>query len=195
MLAAELQRRFAALGAEFVDMPVTGGPEGTRAGRLAAMAGGSPAAIEAVTAVVAPYCSQVTRIGGPGAGLRLKLVNQLLVSSHMASAAEAVALLNRLGIDLGTAGSVLERGWAASAMLTRALTQLGAGAVHDTGVRTVGMIEIQELIEELLDDRDAYPVFAGSRTVFERAIALGLGDEDPAAMHLAVSPERIQEES
>ncbi len=187
VLAAEVHRRLAAVGAAFVDMPVTGGPEGTREGRLAAMAGGEPVAIEATAAVVSAYCAQVTPIGGPGAGLQLKLVNQLLVSSQMASAAEAIALLHRLGIDLDAAGSVLERGWAGSAMLTRALAQLRAGAVHGTGVKTVGMIEIQELIEELLDDPAAYPVFEGSRTVFERAIARGLGDDDPAAMHLAVT--------
>ena len=200
VVAAGVQRRFAGLGAAFIDMPVTGGPEGTREGRLAAMAGGDPAAIEAAAAVVSAYCAQVTPIGGPGAGLQLKLVNQLLVSSQMASAAEAVALLHRLGIDLGTAGSVLEKGWAGSAMLTRALAQLRAGAVQGTGVRTGGMIEIQELIEELIDDPAAYPVFEGSRTVFERAIALGLADDDPAAMHLAItapSPaaQGMQEES
>lgn len=194
VLAAELRRRFAETGAEFVDMPVTGGPEGTREGRLAAMAGGSRIAIDVVAEIVKPYCSQVTRVGESGAGLRLKLVNQLLVSSHMASAAEAVALLHRVGIDLDIAGSVLEQGWAASTMLTRALAQLRSGALQETGVRTVGMIEIQELIEELIDDPGAYPVFGGSRTVFERAVALGLGSDDPAAMHLAIAQQQTQEE-
>lgn len=185
-LAREVHRRLAEVGAHFVDMPVTGGPAGTRAGRLAAMAGGDTEAVERAAAIAGAYCAKVSRIGSSGAGLHLKLVNQLLVSGHMAAAAEAVALLQRVGIDLSVAGPVLESGWAASAMLNRTLAQLAAGETQHTGVKTGGMIEIQQLIEQLLGQTADYPVFAGSRAVFERALAVGLGEADPAAMHLAI---------
>lgn len=193
-LAAEVHRRFADAGAAFVDMPVTGGPDGTREGRLAAMAGGSPEAITLAAEAASAYCAQITRVGAPGAGLQLKLVNQLLVSVHMVAAAEAVALLQALSIDLSAASSVLERGWAGSAMLSRAFSQLSTGALHDTGVKIEGMIEIQELIAQLLDRPGDSPVFQASRSVFDRAISLGIGADDPAALHRAI-PGAISEET
>ena len=120
-LAVEIAHAAAARGAAFLDAPVTGGPERARSGSLVTMVGGNPASLEAVRSVLDAYCAQITLVGPAGSGERLKLVNQLLVSIHVAAAAEASALLMREGIDPAIAERVLMAGWAASAMLERTM--------------------------------------------------------------------------
>lgn len=182
-LARQVAAAADANGAAFVDLPVSGGPEGARSGTLTGMAGGTPDAVAAATAVVAAYCSGVTRVGSHGAGLELKLVNQLLVSVHMAAAGEAVELLASLGLDLTVARTVLTTGWANSAMLDRSLAMAGPGHLDDTGATIDGMREVQSVVDELLDrcGRPA-PVFAASKLAFESASGFGAGAQDPAAL-------------
>lgn len=196
---AALARTLAGLAADrgcsFVDAPVTGGPEGARAGSLAAMAGGEAAALTAVEPLVAAYCSHVTHVGAAGAGLRLKLVNQLLVGIHLAAAGEAVRLLDRLGIDLGVAGSVLARGWAQSAMLDRTLDLLSAGRLTGTGATIGGMVEVQALVGALaVAERTAVPVFGAARAAFDAAVRAGGAAADPAALARIPTPVPTREE-
>ena len=182
-LSLELAATASTRGAAFLDAPVTGGTEGARSGTLAVMIGGPPEAVERAAAVVAPYARSVTRIGDAGAGLHLKLVNQLLVGTHIAVAGEAVALLQRLGLDLVVCGSVLGQGWAASAMLARTLDLVDRGRLEGTGARIDGMIEVQTLVAGLVAaQRSSAPVFAAGREVFRAAGARGMGDSDPAAL-------------
>jgi 3-hydroxyisobutyrate dehydrogenase-like beta-hydroxyacid dehydrogenase len=188
-VARRLGELAAGCGCAFVDAPVTGGPEGVQEGTLAVMAGGDATAIERIAPVVASYCASLTHVGGTGAGLQLKLVNQLLVSVHLAAAGEAVALLERLGIDLQLGGSVLTRGWAASAMLERTFALLNDGRLSGTGATIAGMVEVQALVAALAASEGAVaPVFAAAREVFGRAVAAGGGDADPAALARVAVP-------
>lgn len=178
---AALARRLGGV-ATFVDAPVTGGPEGAAGGTLAAMVGGDAAAVERVRPLVGAYCASLTHVGGVGAGLELKLVNQLLVGVHMAAAGEAVALMEILGMDLDLAGSVLRRGWAASAMLERTLDLVASERLVGTGATIGGMVDVQTLVADLVESAAAdAPVFATARRTFADA-ASRAADADPAAL-------------
>ena len=182
-LARHLASSARARGAAFVDMPVTGGPDGARQGTLTAMAGGDLVVIDRVIRVVDAYCAEVTRMGGHGAGLELKLVNQLLVSVHMAVAGEAIEMLVRLGLDLGRARRVLTASWAHSTMFERTLTNVIAGRYAATGVIIDAMVEVQDLVAKLAEDIvTGAPVFATSRETFEDAVYAGAGGRDPAML-------------
>ncbi|MET8428964.1 NAD(P)-dependent oxidoreductase [Nocardia sp. NPDC004860] len=170
-------------GAAFLDAPVTGGPTGAAQGTLAIMAGGDADAIDQVTPLLKSFGSRVTRVGGSGAGVELKLVNQLLVGAHMTAAAEAIRVLDRVGIDLGLAAEVLLSGWADSTMLRRAFTQLELDAVEHTGATISGMNEVLDLVNRLRDEaRLSGPVLDATTASFRAAVACGAGDLDPAAL-------------
>ncbi|MEV6101226.1 NAD(P)-dependent oxidoreductase [Nocardia sp. NPDC051981] len=170
-------------GAAFLDAPVTGGPAGAAQGTLTIMAGGDADAIDQVTPLLKSFGSRVIRIGGSGAGLELKLVNQLLVGAHMTAAAEAIRVLDRVGLDLGLAAEVLLSGWAESTMLRRAFTQLALGAVEHTGATISGMSEVLDLVNRLRDDaRLSGPVLDATTASFRAAVACGAGELDPAAL-------------
>lgn len=184
--APELARRISAeaaeVGAAFLDTPVTGGPEGVRTQRLIAMAGGDPDAVDAARPILDAYCRSVVAVGPSGSGLTLKLVNQQLVTTHMAAAAEAMSSITDLGIDVNIARSVLTGGWAASAMLSRSFERLLDGDVVDTGATIAGMTEVQGLVAAAFDARRS-AVFATSRGVFDQAMSHGMAMRDPADLY------------
>lgn len=181
--------RAAELGAHFLAIPVTGGPAGAAAGQLAAMAGGDASAVSRVRDLLADYARSVTHIGSVARGLELKLVNQLLVTIHLAAAAEAVALIDKSGLPLDISASVLAQGWAASTMLERTFDQLQHNNLSDTGVTIRGLIEVQQLVaDKLRDDRLPCAIFDSARALFATAAEHGHGEYDPARLFQYIDP-------
>ncbi|WP_113700519.1 NAD(P)-dependent oxidoreductase [Nonomuraea lactucae] len=178
----QLSRRIAAaatrIGAAFLDAPVTGGPEGAEHGELVAMAGGDRSAFDAVRPVLAAYTREAVYVGGPGRGLELKLVNQLLVGCHAAAAAEASALLRGLEIPRETAERVLLSGWGAGAMLARVLPR-AYDRDYDSEATVAGLDAVFDLVAALLDRQGIEArLFPAGRAAFAAALAGGDGDRD-----------------
>ncbi|WP_137124329.1 NAD(P)-dependent oxidoreductase [Roseomonas sp. HF4] len=101
--ARDFAGRVAAAGCRYLDAPVSGGPAGAAAGTLAMMVGGEAAALEAVRPDLARLTARLIHVGPPGAGQVAKLVNNLLVATHLVVAAEAL----RLGALAGVAPEAL----------------------------------------------------------------------------------------
>jgi 3-hydroxyisobutyrate dehydrogenase len=95
-----LASRFAEAGFAWVDAPVSGGPAGAASGTLTVMAGGEAAALDRAQPVLDAIAGKVVHVGGPGAGAVAKLVNNLLVASHLLTAAEALRMGESAGVDL-----------------------------------------------------------------------------------------------
>jgi 3-hydroxyisobutyrate dehydrogenase-like beta-hydroxyacid dehydrogenase len=182
-LARAVARELHASGAAFLDAPVTGGPEAALAGTLTTMVGGDGAAVAAASEVIGAYAARVCYVGPSGAGLELKLVNQLLVSCHVAAAAEAAAMIRRLDLPLDAAAEVLNSGWAESAMLRRGLRRLGDQQLDESEATIGGLVEPQRLLAELAEQAGLsltlMPIVA---EMFQRATVEGLGDSDLAAL-------------
>ncbi len=182
-LAVEITRAAEGRGATFLDAPVSGGPERAGSGTLVTMVGGPHDALDGVRQVLANYCSQIEWAGASGNGLRLKLVNQLLVSVHVAAAAEATALVLRSGIDPDVARRVLMGGWAASTMLERTMPRVVQAEYSGSGATIDKLVEAQPLIAAQLDAaRVQAPMFTAARARFDEAMARGDGDLDLAAL-------------
>jgi 3-hydroxyisobutyrate dehydrogenase-like beta-hydroxyacid dehydrogenase len=182
-LARELGAAARSVGAAFLDAPVTGGPEGAAAGRLVTMVGGDPDALERARAVLDAYSHDVVHVGESGAGLQLKLVNQHLVTCHVAAAAEAAALVLRAGIPPETAERVLTSGWGASAMLARCLPR-ALGRVPETdGAGIGGLLAVQELVAALASGAGLQlDVLDASHRLLGAGVARGLAERDLAAL-------------
>ncbi|MFI1016389.1 NAD(P)-dependent oxidoreductase [Streptomyces sp. NPDC020965] len=169
-----LAARAGGLGAGFLDVPVTGGPQRAREGRLTGMAGGRAEHLDAVRPLLGTYCSELVHVGPLGAGAQVKMVNQLLVSVHVAAAAEAAALLGRLGLDAARAKTVLMSGWAAGSMLDYCLPAALTSSTAPSGATIGGLLPVQERVAEVLAEvgLDA-PVFGAARQVFAALAASG----------------------
>jgi 3-hydroxyisobutyrate dehydrogenase-like beta-hydroxyacid dehydrogenase len=178
-LARRVADELAARGASFVDAPVSGGPEGADAGTLTVMAGGTDSAVRQATGVIDAYAARVLRVGPVGAGLALKLVNQLLVTCHVAAAAEAEHLLGRLDVAPELAADVLTASWGDSAMLRRMFTRRGTAEPGRSEATISGLREPQRLLAELLAGHGlAAPVTASAIHTFDTACAQGRGSGD-----------------
>src|SRR5262249_48334755 len=144
--ARAIARGLAAGGIEFLDAPVSGGPEGAERGTLTIMAGGPPAAFDRGLPVMQAYGKTVGRMGDVGAGSLAKRVNQLLCFVHGAVAAEGLAFAERAGLDLAAVGRVMEVSFGQSRMLERTLGRvlagnLEAGAALGLYHKDLGLIE------------------------------------------------------
>lgn len=183
-LAGRIAGVAAERGVTFLDAPVTGGSDGAADGTLVAMVGGPTEVIDAQREVFAHYLATVERVGPVGAGLTLKLVNQLLVAVHLVAASEAAALLADTGIDPEQARRILGGGFAASRMLDRELLKAVRGEFEGVGGFTIGGLgHVLELIDAALRAAgvDAR-VFAATRLTFAAATTAGRATADPAAL-------------
>lgn len=102
-----LAERLAERGARIVDAPVSGGVDEIEAGRLTVMLGGEHSAAEVASPVLAAYADPIIRTGDLGSGLAVKLVNNLLFAVHSQTAAAALELAGRFGVEPGSLFEVL----------------------------------------------------------------------------------------
>lgn len=109
-----LAARVGALGADWVDAPVSGGVDGAENGTLAIMAGGSVAATERARAIAEPLGRRFTRVGEVGAGQTAKICNQMIVACNAMVIAEVVAFAESAGVDASLLPAALEGGFADS---------------------------------------------------------------------------------
>jgi len=113
-------------GIACIDAPMSGGPDRARDGSMSLMLAGPGDAIERHGALIDALSSRVFRISErPGDGARTKLVNNLLAGINLAGAAEALALAERMGLDVARTLQVVEQSsgqsWIGSDRLHRAL--------------------------------------------------------------------------
>lgn len=103
-----------AYGVDVIDAPVSGSVPRAQAGRLLLMAGGSQAAMARARPVFATYADPIFHLGGPGSGMRAKLINNFLAAAHIGLARSAVDLGVAAGIDGEVMRQVLMAGSAGS---------------------------------------------------------------------------------
>jgi 3-hydroxyisobutyrate dehydrogenase len=89
----------AAKGARFLECPVSGTVTPAREGMLVGFAGGTPEAFAEARPVLEHVCRRVELIGPIGAGARMKLAANLLLTVFWQALAEACALVAPVTID------------------------------------------------------------------------------------------------
>jgi 3-hydroxyisobutyrate dehydrogenase-like beta-hydroxyacid dehydrogenase len=82
-----------------LDAPVSGGLLRAEVGDLAVMVGGEQGLFEGCRAVLEAFSARIFYVGGSGSGHMAKALNNLLSATTLASAAEAVLLGERAGLD------------------------------------------------------------------------------------------------
>jgi 3-hydroxyisobutyrate dehydrogenase-like beta-hydroxyacid dehydrogenase len=109
----------AARGTALIDAPVSGGGMAAAEGRLLVMAGGEPETVELCRPVFATYADPVVHLGPLGAGQVAKLLNNLLFTAHLATAASVLALGQALDVDPVRLAGVISHGSGSSFALDR----------------------------------------------------------------------------
>ncbi len=96
---AHVATAVAGVGADVLDAPVSGGAPAVAARRLLVMVGGDPGVLERARPVFASFGNPIVRLGPIGAGQMGKLVNNVLFTSTLSLAHQAIRLGSALDLD------------------------------------------------------------------------------------------------
>ena len=177
-LAAEAKAR----GGEFLDAPVTGSKTQAAAGELNFLVGGDSASLEKARPVLAAMSKAIVHLGPTGSGSLLKLINNFVCGVQVAALAEAVAMIERSGLDRARALEILTNGAPGSPLVRAVSTRMTTPdftpnfllrlMAKDLGY---AIMEGGKLSVELM-------TAAAALKAFQRAIATGHGEQDIAAV-------------
>lgn len=107
-------REFAAVakkkGCAPLDAPVTGSKSHAASGELIFLAGGDTEALERARPALAVMSRKIIHMGPNGSGALMKLINNFLAGVQAASLGEAIALIERSGINRDAALDILYNG-------------------------------------------------------------------------------------
>jgi 3-hydroxyisobutyrate dehydrogenase len=117
--AREAAQRVRRAGAEFLDAPVSGGPEGARQGSMVMMVGGDEKVLERIQPVLDPICSAAHHMGPVGTGQATKAVNQIMVAGVIQGVAAGLAYGKAQGLQLDQVVEVLSGGAASNWQLVQ----------------------------------------------------------------------------
>ena len=179
----ELAQAAQAAGAEFIDAPVTGSRDQAAAGQLLFLVGGSGAALERARPVLSVMARGIVHVGPTGSGALLKLVNNFMSGLQAVVLAEALALIERSGLDRATALEVLLNG-APGSPLVKTLTPRMTERAY-----TPPNFSLRLMMKDLTYAREEAARFGVSLetatcalSLFERSLAAGHGDLDFSAV-------------
>jgi 3-hydroxyisobutyrate dehydrogenase len=94
----KLAKKAGAQGVSVIDAPVSGGGPAASAGRLLVMVGGDADIVERCRPVFETYADPVVHLGDLGCGQTTKLLNNLLFTANLGTAATALSLAKALGV-------------------------------------------------------------------------------------------------
>lgn len=181
--AREMERRLAELGLLYLDAPVSGGPAQSAAGQLSIMASGGPEAFAGAETGLKAVAAVVHRLGNEaGKGSAMKVVNQLLAGTHIAVAAEAMALGLRMGLAAKDVYAVLTSAAANSWMFETRMKHVLSGDYTPLSAVDIFVKDLGIVSETTREQAMPAPLAAAALQQFVAAQARGLGREADAAV-------------
>ena len=179
---AELDGHARARGCDLLDAPVTGSRTHAASGELLFLVGGSEAALDRARAVFAPMGRGIVHLGPSGSGARLKLINNFVCGVQAAALAEAIVLIERLGLDYAKAFSVLADGAPGSPLVKAVGPRMSQ---RDFTVHFRLALMHKDLSYAMAEGdlaRVPLDTARAARDLFARAIDDGLGSSDFSAV-------------
>ena len=110
-------KKINALGADYIDAPVSGGEVGAKAASLTIMCGGDEAVFEGVRPLLEKMGKNITLVGANGDGQTTKVANQIIVALNIAAVGEALLFASKAGADPAKVRQALMGGFASSRIL------------------------------------------------------------------------------
>jgi len=105
----DLAKRADSQGISIVDAPVSGGGQAASEGRLLVMVGGDADVVERCRPVFETYADPVVHLGDLGSGQTTKLLNNLLFTANLGTAAAVLSLADALGVSPDRLTEVVSR--------------------------------------------------------------------------------------
>jgi putative dehydrogenase len=181
--AESLAARLAAKGIGMIDAPVSGGAAKAASGEMTVMGAGAPENFAKVEDVFKAIALKVYRLGdAPGAGSKVKMINQLLAGVHIAAAAEAMAMGIRAGADPAVLYEVISNSAGSSWMFQNRVPHILAGDYTPLSAVNIFVKDLGIVLETAKKSAFPLPLTATAHQMFLAAAAAGRGGEDDSAV-------------
>jgi 3-hydroxyisobutyrate dehydrogenase-like beta-hydroxyacid dehydrogenase len=178
-----------ARGVQFLDAPVSGGVSGARDGTLTVMVGGNGRVLERCRPVLEVVGRRIFHLGPVGSGSLAKLVNQAITAVAYSAVAEALVLGAKGGLSPALLLEVLSVSSARSRVLEQAGPAILEGRFEAEFALELAMKDLRLVIETGRALGVPLRTAVGAWSVYERAIAEGLGSRDHSALVIPVERE------
>lgn len=185
--AAAFAARMAEAGIMLLDSPVSGGPQGAIDGTLTCMVGGPETGFAAARAVFDAVGKTTTLLGPAGSGQVCKSANQLIITTAMLAAAEALAMGRKAGLDPALMRQALLGGSARSFVLESHAKRMLEGTFKP-GFRAELMRKDMRLALGAVRDNGVFaPATALAAQMMEAVVNSGRGGQDAASLGALVA--------
>jgi len=179
----EAQALLDAAGMVLLDCPLSGTGAQARTRDLAVYASGSRAAYGRCIAVFEGFARAHTWLGAFGNGSKMKFLANLLVAIHNVSAAEAVLLAKKAGIDPALAVKVLGDGAGASRMLQVRGPMMVKGDYRDATMKVAVWQKDMKIIADFARSLGSpTPLFSATASIYNAAMDQGFAEADTASV-------------
>ena len=167
---------------ELLDAPVTGSKIHAANGELNFLVGGNPATIEKVRPVFSAMGKTILPMGPSGSGALIKLINNFVCGTQVAALAEALALVERSGLDRGKALEVLANGAPGSPLVKTVSARMTKPDFTPNFPLRLLAKDLGYAIRE--GDKLSIELLTATAALkeFQKAMAAGHGDKDMAAV-------------
>jgi 3-hydroxyisobutyrate dehydrogenase len=178
----ELAAAAAARGCELLDAPVTGSKPHAASGELLFLVGGSAAALETARAALTAMGRGVVHLGPSGSGALLKLINNFVCGVQVATVAEALAFIERAGLNREQALEVLKAGAPGSPIFRLLSERMTARDYTPNFLLRLMAKDLGYAIAESHKLSLELTTATSALALFKQAITAGLGEKDMAAV-------------
>ncbi len=113
----DFAKRMNALGADYLDAPVSGGEVGAKNATLTIMVGGDEKVFNSIKPIFELMGKNINLVGGNGDGQTAKVANQIIVALNIEAVAEALLFASKAGADPAKIRQALMGGFASSKIL------------------------------------------------------------------------------
>ena len=138
--------------------------------------------MERVRPVLEPMARGILHVGPGGSGATLKLVNNFMCGVQAASLAEAVAMVERSGLDRERAMEMLLAGAGGSPIIKSLAARMAAADYAPHFALELMVKDLRYASGEAKRFGLTLETAAAARTVMERGVAAGHGEQDMSAM-------------
>jgi 2-hydroxy-3-oxopropionate reductase len=178
----DLAARVRALGADYLDAPVSGGEAGAKAATLSIMIGGDAAVLARMTPVFEALGKNITHVGENGAGQIAKLANQIIVALNIEAVGEALLLASKAGVDPARVRAALLGGFAHSRVLELHATRM-IDRTFDPGFRIeLHQKDLNVALQTARHLKMSLPNTATTQELFNACAARQGGRQDHSAL-------------
>jgi 3-hydroxyisobutyrate dehydrogenase/glyoxylate/succinic semialdehyde reductase len=167
-----------------LDCPLSGTGAQAKTRDLVVYASGDSDAVSRCTGLFSDFAKQSADLGRFGNGSRMKFVANHLVAIHNVAAAEAMVLAQRAGLDPKMVVDMVGPGAGGSRMFQMRAPMMVEGVYEPATMKVSTWKKDMAIIAEFADDIGCKtPLFTLTQPVYTEAMAMGLGNQDTAAVY------------